>query len=202
MSDNVGVTAQIGLSKQDILTRQPYAHMKNRDSMVKPTAKKPLLNASNPVKGQWRVNDAWRCNPVLGRALPQLEQNVRLTADLVALMPDTLKVGWKAYLSERTLTLKVPHNAIAVKIKQLKPLLLSGLQMTQWPIDDMVVKVSHFNQPVWLKTQKDAQQQEKPITHRILTPLSADRIHETVGRLPEDSPLSEALTRLLKNHHR
>jgi len=160
----------------------------------------PRKNASLPLKGQWRVHDAWHSTPHLANALPRLEQNAQLTQALMQLMPDTLKTGWKAYLSEDTLTLKVPHNALATRIKQMLPLLQDGLQMTGWRVSHMVVKVSHFNQPVWLKSEKDAEKVTKPIQPRILTPLSASCISDTIGHLPEDSPLRDALLRLLKTH--
>lgn len=186
-------------AKQGILPRQPTAHAKNTKMVTKPRHKLPS-NISAPLKGLWRVHEAWRNTPHLANALPRLEQNAQLTVDLLALMPDTLKVGWKAYVSERTLTLKVPHNALAVKIKQMAPLLVSGLQMTGWAIDDMVVRVSHFNQPVWLKSQKEAEKAVKPIVPRVLTPLSASRITESIAHLPDDSPVKAALLRLLQTH--
>ncbi|TDR31279.1 hypothetical protein [Hydromonas duriensis] len=147
--------------------------------------------------GVWRVNDTWLQTSHLAHTLPRLEQNAHLSIAIKALMPDTLKTGWRAFLSEHILTLKVPHNALATKIKQIAPLIVDGLNMTGWSIHHMEVKVSHFNRPVWLISPKKEEVEKNP---RILTVKSAHRIADTISHLPDDSPVKAALIRMLAIH--
>ena len=100
-------------------------------------------------------------------------------------------------MSERTLTLKVPHNALAMKIKQIAPMLVDGLKMTGWNIHHMEVKVSHFNHPVWLTTKKKT---TPTFTARVLSSTSSTHIHSAINHLPEDSPVRIALTKILSEH--
>lgn len=148
-------------------------------------------------KGLWMVQDTWRASPHLAHNIPRLAENAKLSIALKALMPDTMKTGWSAFLSEQTLTLKVQHNAIATRIKQIAPLLIDGLAMTGWAVNKMEVKVSRFNQPVWLNVQKDP---KADFTPRILSSGSAQHITSSMTHLPEDSPLYEALARILATH--
>lgn len=148
-------------------------------------------------KGLWLIQDTWQASPHLADNMPRLAVNARLNIALKALMPDTLRTGWSAYLSERTLTLKVPHNALAMKIKQIAPMLVDGLKMTGWNIHHMEVKVSHFNHPVWLTTKKKT---TPTFTARVLSSTSSTHIHSTINHLPEDSPVRIALTKILSEH--
>lgn len=148
-------------------------------------------------KGLWLIQDTWQSTPHLAQNMPRLAQNAKLNAALSELMPDTLRTGWSAYLNERVLTLKVPHNAVATRIKQIAPLLLDGLIMTGWAIDNMEVKVSHFNHPAWLGSKKKT---TATFTARVLSNTSSCHIQSTLSQLPEDSPLREALLRILVAH--
>ncbi|MGL4768136.1 MAG: hypothetical protein ACRCV6_08695 [Formosimonas sp.] len=157
----------------------------------------PKTPAKPQSKGLWKVQDTWQANPHLAHNMPRLAANARLTVALKALMPDTLQVGWSAYLSEQTLTLKVPHNALATKIKQIAPLLLDGLTMTGWAITHMEVKVSRFNHPEWMSRKKTT---TPTFTARILSAKSSARIQDSILHLPEDSPLRTALEKILSEH--
>lgn len=143
------------------------------------------------------MQDTWHATPHLAINMPRLETNARLNLALKSLMPDTLQTGWSAYLSERTLTLKVPHNAIAMKIKQIAPMLVDGLKMIGWNIDKMETKVSHFNHPVWMSSKKKT---NAVFTARILSPASSAHIAQSIAQLPEDSPLRTALAKILHTH--
>ena len=86
-------------------------------------------NSTKLPKNLYKIQDSWRKTPVLASAMPRIETNTRLTANISDLMPTTLKKGWRAYLERNTLTLKVPHQSLAMKIKQQAPLILDGLKM-------------------------------------------------------------------------
>lgn len=148
-------------------------------------------------KGLWSVQDTWQANPHLAHNMPRLATNARLNVALKSLMPDTLQTGWSAYLSEQTLTLKVPHNALATKIKQIAPMLVDGLKMIGWAIDKMEVKVSRFKHPEWMSTKKIT---TATFTARVLSPASSARIQNSIAHLPEDSPMRIALEKILSEH--
>lgn len=154
-------------------------------------------NSKYRPPGLWRVNDTWLQTSHLAQTLPRLEKNAHLNIAIKSLMPDTLKAGWSAYLSEQVLTLKVPHNALAMKIKQIAPLIVDGLNMTGWTIEHMEVKVSHFNRPVWLNSPKKPEAEKQS---RILTAVSASHIANSLSHLPDDSPVKTALARILNTH--
>lgn len=157
----------------------------------------PYSKSKYRPPGLWRVNDTWLQTSHLAQTLPRLEKNAHLSIAIKALMPDTLKTGWTAFLSEHTLTLKVPHNGLATKIKQIAPLILDGLNMTGWTVQHMEVKVSHFNRPVWLNSPKPI---EAPKQSRTLSAVSASHLAHSVSHLPDDSPIKEAMVRMLRNH--
>lgn len=148
-------------------------------------------------KGLWLIQDTWQTTPHLAKNMPRLAQNAKLNKALSELMSDTLKTGWSAYLDEQILTLKVPHNAIATRIKQIIPLLVDGLVMIGWSIDKMEVKVSHFNHPAWLGHKKKS---TSIFTARILSSTSSQHIKSAMTHLPKDSPLRDALARILTTH--
>lgn len=148
-------------------------------------------------KGLFRVNDTWRNTPHLASSLPRLEKNAHLAIAIKALMPDTLKSGWSAYLTDDALTLKVQHNGLATKIKQIAPNIVDGLNITGWDIKDMVVKVSHFNRPIWLIAPPKV---EKPKQPRLLTPISAMHIANAIEHVPDESPIKAALIRMIATH--
>lgn len=150
-------------------------------------------------KGLWLIQDTWQSTPHLAQNMPRLAQNAKLNTALNELMPDTLKTGWSAYLNEKILTLKVPHNAVATRIKQITPLLVDGLKMTGWTIDKMEIKVSHFNHPAWLGHKKKS---TPTFTARVLTNTSSQHIKSVMAHLPKDSPLHNALLRILTTHQR
>jgi hypothetical protein len=145
-------------------------------------------------KNLYKIQDSWRMTPVLTRAMPRIETNARLSANISDLMPSTLKKGWRAYLERNTLTLKVPHQALAMKIKQQAPLILDGLKMYGWDINDMVVKVSQFNRPEWLNK---APNKKLIKNQRFISKTSARHIEQTIANLPEDAPARAILLKLL-----
>ena len=145
-------------------------------------------------KNLYTIQDSWRKTPVLAQAMPRIETNTRLTANISELMPTTLKKGWRAYLERNTLTLKVPHQALAMKIKQQAPLILDGLKMYGWDIKDMVVKVSQFNRPEWLNR---APNKKLVKNQRFISEKSAQQIEQTIANLPEDAPVRAVLIKLL-----
>ncbi len=145
-------------------------------------------------KNIYTVQDSWRMTTVLSQAMPRIETNTRLTLHITELMPSTLKTGWRAHLERHKLTLKVPHQALAVKIKQQAPLIIDGLKMYGWDINDMVVKVTQFNRPEWINR---APNKVLVKNQRVISEKSAQRIAETIEHLDEDSPVRAALQQLL-----
>ena len=145
-------------------------------------------------KNIYQIQDSWRNTPVLAQAMPRIETNTRLTLHITELMPTTLKTGWRAHLERNKLTLRVPHQALAMKIKQQAPLILDGLKMYGWPIDDMVVKVTQFNRPEWINRTPNKVLVKN---QRVISDQSARRIAQTIAELDEDSPVRAALQRLL-----
>ncbi len=154
-----------------------------------------MTSKNSPLpKNIYKVQDSWRMTPVLAQAMPRIETNTRLTQHISDLMPTTLKTGWRAHLERNKLTLKVPHQALAMKIKQQAPLILDGLKMYGWDITDMVVKVSQFNRPEWINR---APNKVLVKNQRVISEKSAQRIAETIEHLDEDSPVRAALQQLL-----
>lgn len=147
-------------------------------------------------KNIYTVQDTWRQTPVLAHAMPRIETNTRLSANIFELMPSTLKKGWSAYLEQNTLMLKVPHQALAVKIKQQAPLILDGLKMHGWDIKDMVVKVSQYNRPEWLNRAPD---KKLVPNQRFISEKSARHIEHTIANLPENAPVRAVLLKLLSH---
>lgn len=145
-------------------------------------------------KNVYQIQDSWRIAPVLAQAMPRIETNTRLTLHITELMPSTLKTGWRAHLERNKLTLKVPHQALAMKIKQQAPLILDGLKMYGWDIEHMVVKVTQFNRPEWINR---APNKVLVKNQRVISDQSARRIAETITQLDDDSPVRAALQRLL-----
>lgn len=157
-----------------------------------------MTTPTNPLpKNIYKVQDSWRMTPVLARAMPRLETNTRLTLHIGELMPSTLKTGWRAHLERNKLMLKVPHQALAVKIKQQAPLILDGLKMYGWDITDMVVKVTQFNRPEWINR---APNKVLVKNQRVISQKSAHRLAELMHQLDDDSPVREALAHLLATH--
>ena len=107
------------------------------------TVYNPRMSTTQPKlpKNLYTIQDSWRKTPVLAQAMPRIETQTRLTANISELMPTTLKKGWRAYLERNTPPAKVPHQALAMKIKQQAPSILDGVKMYSWDIDDMAVKV-------------------------------------------------------------
>lgn len=145
-------------------------------------------------KNLFLLQESWRRTPVLEQALPRIETNARLSANILEFMPSTLKSGWRAHLERQTLTLKVPHQALAVKIKQQSPLILDGLKMYGWDIDKMVVKVAQFNRPDWLNLTPNKKLEKN---QRVISEKSARHIAKTIAELPDDAPARTVLLKLL-----
>ena len=157
-----------------------------------------MTTKNSPLpKNIYKVQDSWRLTPVLAQAMPRIETNTRLSQNISDLMPSTLKSGWRAHLEGKKLTLRVPHQALAMKIKQQAPLILDGLNMYGWDISDMVVKVSQFNRPEWINR---APNKVLVKNQRVISEKSAQRIAELVTQLDADSPVREALMHLLATH--
>ena len=164
--------------------------------LPRPTTENICMNTKNRAlpKNVYQIQDSWRIAPVLAQAMPRIETNTRLTMHISELMPTTLKSGWRAHLERNKLTLKVPHQALAMKIKQQAPLIIDGLKMFGWDIQDMVVKVTQFNRPEWINR---APNKVLVKNQRVISEKSARRIAETISQLDDDSPVREALQRLL-----
>ena len=164
--------------------------------LPRPTTENICMNMKNrPLpKNVYQIQDSWRIAPVLAQAMPRIETNTRLTLHISELMPTTLKSGWRAHLERNKLTLKVPHQALAMKIKQQAPLIIDGLKMYGWDIQDMVVKVTQFNRPEWINR---APNKVLVKNQRVISEKSAQRIAETIAQLDEDSPVRAALQQLL-----
>lgn len=160
---------------------------------MKKTASPPNPNAALPKK-MYRIQDSWRRTPVLAHAMPRIETTTRLSANIEQFMPSTLKKGWRAYLEQDTLLFKVPHQALAMKIKQQAPLIMDGLKMYGWDITQVVVKVSQFNQPVWLNR---APNKKLVKNQRAISAKSAQHIRNTIDKLPEDAPIRAVLINML-----
>lgn len=148
-------------------------------------------------KNVYSVRDSWNMTPVLAQAMPRLETNTRLTHNITELMPSTLKSGWRAQIDARKVILRVPHQALAVKIKQQEPLLIDGLKMYGWDVDHIVTKVSQFNRPEWIRRAPN-----KKIfkNQRVISDKSANRLMETLENLEEDSPIRAGLEHLLATY--
>ncbi|WP_323121549.1 DciA family protein [Burkholderia alba] len=118
-----------------------------------------------------------------------VEQVTALRRDLGGLLPDYLANNVEpGFIKEGVLTLFAAHNALAARLRQVEPRLLSELQARGWPVAALKVRVRPQPAP------------EPPrIKEARMSPTGADALRQLADML-EPSPLQIALARMAARH--
>jgi hypothetical protein len=80
-------------------------------------------------------------NDKLAALLPNAARLGRLQQDCLALMPLQFASCTVLQISEEQLSIAVPNAALATRMKQQSPKLLSGLREKGWPIQEIKLKI-------------------------------------------------------------
>lgn len=114
----------------------------------------------------------------------------RLLGQLIgpALAAHSRVVQWQDGL----LTLHADNNALAARLRQSLPTIAEGFSAQGWPVSQVAVKVR----------PRPAEPQPPPVPQRTLPASAATRLAQLQASLPDDSPLREALARLLAEARR
>ncbi|AGK48808.1 MULTISPECIES: DUF721 domain-containing protein [Burkholderia] len=118
-----------------------------------------------------------------------VEQVAALKRDLVALLPDYLANHVEpGFIKDGTLTLFAAHNALAARLRQVEPRLLSDLQARGWAIATLKVRVRPQPAP------------EPPrVKQARMSAAGTDALRQLADAL-EPSPLQSALARMAARH--
>lgn len=118
-----------------------------------------------------------------------VEQVASLQRDLAAFLPDYLANHVEpGSIKDGTLTLFAAHNALAARLRQVEPRLLTDLQKRGWPVSALRVRVRPKDAP------------EPPhVKQARMTTVGATALRDLADHL-EPSPLQAALARMAARH--
>lgn len=118
-----------------------------------------------------------------------VEQVAALKRDLVTLLPDYLANHVEpGFIKDGTLTLFAAHNALAARLRQVEPRLLSELQARGWAVATLKVRVRPQPAP------------EPPrVKQARMSTAGTDALRQLADTL-EPSPLQTALARMAARH--
>ncbi|KVD71117.1 hypothetical protein WS62_10780 [Burkholderia sp. ABCPW 14] len=118
-----------------------------------------------------------------------IEQVAALQRDLTALLPDYLANHVEpGFIKDGTLTLFAAHNALAARLRQVEPRLLSELQARGWAVAALKVRVRPQPAP------------EPPrVKQARMSAAGTDALRQLADTL-EQSPLQSALARMAARH--
>ena len=169
---------------------------KPRRLMSGPSKAQVKPNPSNftPYRGPRRPRSARPVGDLLGEtdALAALRAGMRqvsaIERDLAMLLPDYLAphVSVGAIKGEM-LTIFTGHSALAARLRHLERGLVHDLQQRGWPVNGFKVKVRPVIKPVVAPK------------HAKVSSVAVACLRELAGGL-EDSPLREALERMVARH--
>ena len=112
-----------------------------------------------------------------------------LLDDLNTLLPDYLAHRVEpGFIKEGELPLFTAHSALAARLRQIEPRLLSELQARGWPVRSIRVRI-----------RPPAVAPEMPAKHARLSSAGSAALQALTETL-EPSPLQEALARMLARH--
>lgn len=118
-----------------------------------------------------------------------VEQVSALERDLARLLPDYLSANVEpGFIKDGTLTLFAAHSALAARLRQVEPRLLSELQQRGWPVRALAIKVRPRPMP----------EPPQPKQARM-TPAGAAAL-QALSRSLAPSPLREALAKMAARH--
>lgn len=134
----------------------------------------------------------------LGREAPlaRLQETAsrleRLQAVLSAVLPGQFAHACRvSRLDDEVLTIRTKGSAIAVRLKQLTPTLMTYFGGAGYPVRQVRIKVD-LPEPL-------PEPQRTPV--RTLTEKARENILALAQSLPEDAPLRASLTRLVERGH-
>ena len=90
------------------------------------------------------------------------------------------------------LTLHADNNALAARLRQSLPTIADSFSAHGWPVTQVAVKVR----------PRPPEPQAPPVPQRALPASAAAGLQQLQSSLPEDSPLRDALARLLAEARR
>jgi hypothetical protein len=118
-----------------------------------------------------------------------VEQMSALQRDLSKLLPDYLASNVEpGFIKEGVLSLFAAHNALAARLRQIEPRLLSDLQQRGWAVNSLKIRV----RPQPMKEAAPAKQAR-------MSDAGADALRTLADAL-EPSPLQQALARMAARH--
>ncbi|MDE1183209.1 DciA family protein [Paraburkholderia sp.] len=120
-----------------------------------------------------------------------VEQIAALEADLKQLLPDYLATSVEpGFIKDGVLALFAGHNALAARLRQIEPRLLSELQQRGWPVTSLRIRV-----------RPQAVKEPPPIKQARMTAAGAGAL-QALSESLAPSPLREALAKMAARHLR
>lgn len=143
---------------------------------------------SGPPRPQ-PASEVLRRNDAFAALRAGVEQVASLQRDLAALLPDYLANHVEpGSIKDGVLTLFAAHNALAARLRQVEPRLLSELQQRGWPVATLRVRV-----------RPQAAPEPPRVKEARMTPAGAAALRDLADHLAP-SPLQTALARMAARH--
>ncbi|MDL2283687.1 flagellar hook-length control protein FliK [Oxalobacter sp. OttesenSCG-928-P03] len=158
-----------------------------------------ILNPSGKTSGKKGVcapvTDFLQMHDSISGMLPNATRLIALQKACEQILPDHFMACEVLQLEKKRLTVGVPSQAAAARLRQKLPLLQTGLDNAGWPVEGIRVKVK-LKKPAWQPEQPE----KKPLPDEALDEL--EKLQTQLAQSGTHPALMEAVHAMMTRHRK
>lgn len=141
------------------------------------------------------VTDFLKQHDSMSGMLPNAERIVTLQKNCEQILPEYFSACKVLQLNDEKLTISVPNQATAARLRQKLAFLQTGLEKSGWPVKTVRVKVKPRE-----KSHVVAATQKEPLSQQAVEELA--KLEEQLTKSGTDPVLMNALQTMMKRHQK